>query len=169
MFLKKLFSKPLRSDRRRKTFRVASVESLELRTLLTVEPFQQGVLYASMTFPEVDARTTMQTGDWNDDGVNDMFLIQRSGTASGKVEVGVYSTQYSYFDARNGGQPNYYTALLPVAMDAVNGDWEFRMDNWGGGSKPDLFAIHKANTASGFVEVTVFTGESNFTTSSSVF
>ena len=32
-----------------------------------------------------------------------------------------------------------------------------------------MFAIHKANTASGFVEVTVFTGESNFTTSSSVF
>lgn len=169
MFLKKLFSKPNRSDRRRRTFRVASTESLELRTLLTVEPFQQSVLYASMTFPEVDARTTMQTGDWNDDGVNDMFLIQRSGTASGKVEVGVYSTQYSYFDARTAGQPNYYTALLPVAMNAVNGDREFRMDNWGGGSKPDLFAIHKANTASGFVEVTVFTGESNFTTSSSVF
>ena len=170
MFLNHLFSKALRSNRRRKASRVASTEALELRTLLTAQPFQHDLLNALTTLPLVDARTTMQAGDWNDDGINDMFLIQRSGTASGKVEVGVYSTQYSYFDARTGGQANYYTALLPVAMNAVNNnDWEFRMDNWGGGSKPDLFAIHKANTASGFVEVTVFTGESNFTTSSSVF
>lgn len=169
MRFKSLLSSLRSCNRRRRKLGIRSTEVLEIRMLLTAEPFQQAALYASTELPLADARTTMQAGDWNDDGVSDMFLIQRSDTTSGKVEVSVYSTQYSYFDARTGGQPNYYTALLPVAMDTVNGDWEFRMDHWGGGSKPDLFAIHKSSTSSGFVEVTVFTGESNFTTSSSVF
>lgn len=154
---------------RRKLSHFRSAETLEVRALLTAEPFQQEVLYATTVIPEADDRHTMQVGDWNDDGTSDIFIVQRSGTASGQVEVSVYSSEFAYFDARNGGQTTAYIALLQTGLAATNSDWEFRIDNWGGGTKPDLFAIHKANTASGFVEVTIFSGESNFTTSSGLF
>jgi len=154
---------------RRRLTRSAASESLEVRALLTAAPFQQHLLYANTVMPEADDRFTMQVGEWNNDSVSDIFQIQRSGTASGNVEVSVYSTQFSNFDARHDGQTTPWIALLPVAMTAANADWDFRIDHWGGGTKPDLFAIHKANTASGFVELTIFTGESNFTSSSGVF
>lgn len=169
MLLKFPASLSVRKLRRRRSVKPSFAESLEIRTLLAAEPFQQHALYAFTMMPESDERFTMQTGEWNSDSVSDIFNIQRSDTASGKVEVAVYSTQFVDFDARNGGQANAWIALLPVAMPVTNGDWDFRIDHWGGGTKPDLFAIHKANTNSGFVEVTIFTGESNFTLSSSVF
>ena len=159
-----------RADRRRRlkgSNRLA--ETLEVRTLLTAEPFQEVLLYTTTAMPVSDPTYSYQSADWDNDGNTDLLLIQRSGTASGMVEVSVYSCAIPGFDARNNGQANAYTALLPVAMAAASADWDFRIDNWGGGNKPDLFAIHRANTASGFVEVTIFTGESNFASGTSVF
>lgn len=157
------------NHRRRRTGRNHMAEVLEVRTLLTAEPFQDVLLYATTAMPVSDPTFTYQSAEWDNDGFTDLMLIQRSGTASGMVEVSVYSTAFSSFDARNAGQANAYTALLPVAMASSNADWDFRIDNWGGGSKPDLFAIHKANTTSGFVEVTIFTGESNFASGPTAF
>jgi hypothetical protein len=158
-----------RSARRRAVAKSFAAETLEVRTLLTADPFQQYALYATTVMPQADDRFTMQVGNWDDDSVSDVFTIRRSGTESGKVEVAVYSAKFPYFDARHDGQATAWIALFPTGLNAVNADWEFRIDNWGAGSKPDLFAIQKANTASGFVEVTVFTGESNFESSSGAF
>lgn len=169
MILKQVFASLQKRNLRGRLHRHRIVETLEVRSLLTAAPFQQLSLYATTNMPEATPAFTYQAADWDGNSITDVMLVQSSDTASGKVEVSVYSTQYSSFDAKNGGQANSYTALLPVAMNTVNSDWEFRIDNWGGGSKPDLFAIHKANTASGFVEVTIFTGETNFTTSTPVF
>ena len=169
MLFKNQSSLSRRNARRARSVKASVAETLEIRALLTVEPFQREVLFATTAMPEADERFTMQTGEWNNDSVTDIFIIQRSGTASGQVEVSVYSTEFVTFDARNGGQATAYIALLPVALATTNADWDFRIDHWGGGTKPDLFAIHKANTTSGFVEMTIFTGESNFATSSSVF
>ncbi len=166
-----MFSKIFHSKLRRRTVwrslaLLNAVESMEVRTLLTAAAFQNKALYATTVMPAADDGTTMQAGDWDDNGISDVFLIQRSGTASGQVEVSVYSAAFASFDARNGGQSTVASARFPVAMSVTNADWDFRIDNLRGGSKMDLFAIHKANTASGFVEVTVFTGESHFVTSS---
>ena len=169
MIFKQVFAFLQKPTRRRRSNRHRITETLEIRSLLTAAPFQQLSLYATTNMPESTPASTYQAADWDGNGITDVMLVQSSGTASGKVEVSVYSTQHSSFDATTGGQANRYTALLPVAMNAVNSDWEFRIDNWGGGSRPDLFAIHKANTSSGFVEVNVFTGESDFRSSTPVF
>ncbi|MCA9057233.1 MAG: hypothetical protein KDA85_01985, partial [Planctomycetaceae bacterium] len=144
-------------------------EQLEQRLLLTDLPFQQYVLYAPTAMPETDDRFTMQAGLWDNDVSTDIFLIQRAGTASSHVEVSVYSTTWGEFDFRHSGASTAYTTRLETALPTVSDDWVFRMESWGGGTMPDLFAIHRAGTASGFVEVQVLTGESGFQTGPTVF
>ncbi|MCA9063193.1 MAG: hypothetical protein KDA96_09040, partial [Planctomycetaceae bacterium] len=146
-----------------------ATEKLEERLLLTDVPFQERLLFTSTDLPQADDRFTMQSTLWDGDAYTDLLLIQRAGTSSSQVEVAVYSSAASRFDNRSSGGSTAYTQLFPTALPEVNEDWVFRVDFWGGGTKPDLFAIHKAGTTSGFVEVQIFTGESGFTTGTSVF
>jgi hypothetical protein len=155
--------------RRRRRSRVHQTEQLEVRQLLTAESFQSYLLYATTRMPESDSYIDYQAGDWDDDGVTDIFEIHSSGTASGNVEVFVYSTRYSYFDFTEGGGSTVYTDRIVTGMPAVtSNDWEFRVENLYGAQHPDLVAIHKRATTSGFVEVTTLTGSDRFLTVNSV-
>ena len=154
---------------RRRRSKAQFAEQLEVRTLLTAEPLQNYLLYATTRMPESEPFIDYQLGDWDDDGVTDVFNIHSANTASGNVEVFVYSSNYSYFDYTVGGGSTVYTNRIITGMPAVTSkDWEFRIDNLFGSQHPDLVAIHKSSTASGFVEVTTLSGSDDFQTISSV-
>ena len=158
------FRRVFAGNRRRRSHATCT-EQLEVRTLLTAEPFQSYLLYATTRMPESQPYIDYQVGDWDDDGVLDIFNIHSANTASGNVEVFVYSTKYGYFDYTVSGGPTVYTDRIVTSMPAVTSkDWEFRMDNLFGSQHPDLVAIQKRSTESGFVEVTTLNGSDNFAT-----
>ncbi len=157
------------SGYRRRRSQNQCAEQLEVRTLLTAESFQSYLLYATTRMPEAQPYIEYQAGDWDDDGVTDIFNIHSANTESGNVEVFVYASRYSSFDFTAGGGSTIYTSRIVTAMPVVNSsDWEFRMDNLFGSSRPDLVAIKKRSTTSGFVEVTTLTGSDDFQTVSEI-
>jgi hypothetical protein len=92
--------------------------------------------------------------DYNGDGRTDLFAIAENNTGSGRTEVHVYD-----------GATAYSTALLHIAsaLEAVNGEqWWFRVANYNGDGRPDLFAIRGRQTQSGVTEVHVLDAATNY-------
>ena len=100
MILNQLFVSPWKPNRRSRLTRQRTVETLEVRTLLTSAPFQQLSLYATTVMPEASPDFTYQAADWDGNSITDIMVVQSFGTASGKVEVSVYSTEYPTFNAQ---------------------------------------------------------------------
>lgn len=92
-------------------------------------------------------------GDYNRDGVQDLYLVLRTG-ASGTTEVHVLdgATRYQSFLLHAG------TALHPTGSED---DWDFGLGDYDRNGSPDLFVIKKAG-ASGTTEVHVLNGSNRF-------
>jgi ribosomal protein L24E len=93
-------------------------------------------------------------GDFDRDGVPDLYCLKKSNTGTGRLEVHVLS-----------GASNYQTFLLqtgtPIAQaDAAN--FDFAVGDFDGSGTPDVFCIKRTNTGTGKLEVHVLSGAANY-------
>ncbi|MEZ6042533.1 MAG: VCBS repeat-containing protein [Planctomycetaceae bacterium] len=153
------------TDKRGRRRRSMLAETLEARQLLTLGPFQQVNYFMPTVLPETDENTSFQLVDWDNNGYHDVIEIAHGGTKSGLVEVRAYPGNYDNYDAKAGGASESSIINTTVPINAVDAsEWQFLSDYWNAGSHPDLVAIHKSNTSSGFVEIIVATGASLYQT-----
>ncbi len=120
--------RPLESSRERSVLRKSVIrkrtrrlrtqglhmERLEERRLLVGQPFQMAILETGTPVPEFNnGQYTMAVADWDLDGQEDMFAIKTKSTASGKVEVSVYSARAT-FKPRSPRSTLRYLQPLPI-------------------------------------------------------
>ncbi len=94
-------------------------------------------------------------GPYNGDGKPDLYVIAKANTGSGNTEVHVLS-------ATSGYQTWLLHTAIPLPQTGSN--FEFRLGDYDGDGKSDLFVIIKSGTGSGDTEVHVLSGASNFQT-----
>ncbi|MBI3307289.1 MAG: VCBS repeat-containing protein [Candidatus Omnitrophica bacterium] len=93
--------------------------------------------------------------DWNKDNTNDLIIIQKNQTGSGKTEVQILN-----------GVDSFKTFLLlsPTAFPETGDNYQFDFKDWNGDGTADLIILQENSTGSGSVEVHVLSGSSNFQT-----
>ncbi|TDK19416.1 hypothetical protein E2F46_16740 [Luteimonas aestuarii] len=116
--------------------------------------FNRHIASALHTTPS-DESWVFLFGDYNGDGVADMYAINKVG-ASGRTEVHILS-----------GATNFSTFLLntttAIHQTGVNNQWEYMLGDYNRDGRPDLYAITRSG-ASGRVEVHVLNGATTFST-----
>jgi hypothetical protein len=93
-------------------------------------------------------------GNFDGDGVPDLYFIKRRNTESGRIEVHVLSgaSQYTEFVEQ-------VATALPVSSDAVG---TFTVGDFDGDGRSDLCFIRREGTANGNMEIEVYSAGSRF-------
>ncbi|MBF0457993.1 MAG: VCBS repeat-containing protein [Nitrospirae bacterium] len=97
-------------------------------------------------------------GDYDKDGIPDLIGVQRENTGTGYTEVHVLS-----------GASGYTQWLVNVATpmgktgSSTNGQWLYFLADYNKDGVPDLIAINRENTGSGYTEIHVLSGASGYT------
>src|SRR6266849_3010242 len=129
--------------------------SVEVHVLSGADNFQSFLMQTGTPLALTDAKNfAWAVGDFDQDGIGDLYAIKVTNTGTGSVEVHVLI-----------GADNFQSFLLqtgpPLALtDAKNFAWavgDFDQDGIG-----DLYAIKVTNTGTGSVEAHVLSGADNF-------
>ncbi|MCH6482365.1 FG-GAP-like repeat-containing protein [Pseudoxanthomonas sp. LH2527] len=130
---------------------------VELHTLTASSVFQtfSSHIATGLAMGTADKAANYLLGDYNGDGVSDLYFVMKSGTASNKTEVHVLSgPSYSSFSLH---------AATPYGAIGSNNRWISRLADYNGDSKPDLYLIDKAGVG-GRVSVYILSGATSFQT-----
>ncbi|NOV90839.1 GH24 family phage-related lysozyme (muramidase) [Clostridium acetobutylicum] len=102
------------------------------------------------TLGKTDNTWTFQVGDYNNDGVPDLYGISKQGTNSTEVHV---------LD----GKSNYRKFLLQTAIpiEKTGDNYDFKLGDYNNDGVPDLYCIKK-NGSNGKTEVHILNGKDNF-------
>lgn len=129
---------------------------LEVHVLSGAAGYQSFLLQTGTPVTQADAAANFAfaVGDFNRDGIVDLYCVKRSNTGSGKLEVHILN-----------GASNYQNFLLqtptPIAVaDAAN--FVFAVGDFNNDGIADLFCLKRTNAASGRLEVHVLNGATNF-------
>ena len=95
-------------------------------------------------------------GDFNGDGVKDIYVVEKTGTRSRRTEVHVLNGADFYRSFLMAGRP---TALGETGSNA---EWQFLLADFDRDRILDLYAIQKKGTLSGQTEVHVLNGADHF-------
>lgn len=96
-------------------------------------------------------------GDHNRDGKEDLYVIKKAATGTGRTELHVLNGASAY----QGWLANVATALGETGSDAA---WVFALTDHNGDGFQDLYAIGKDRTGSDRTEVHVLSGATGFQT-----
>ena len=102
-----------------------------------------------------DRSWEFELGDYNGDGIQDVWGIAKNATGSGKTEVHI-------LDGASGYQSfalHQATALHETGTDR---SWEFELGDWNNDGKLDLWGVARTGTGSGKVEVHILNGANGF-------
>lgn len=102
-----------------------------------------------------DYRWNFELGDWNRDGVLDLFCIYKTG-ASGRTEVHIVNGANGF----QGYLLNRATVLYATGVDNV---WEFKVGDYNRDRIPDVYAINKQSSGNR-TDVFVMNGGDQFQT-----
>lgn len=127
--------------------------STEVHILSGATNFQQFILHTGTPQEETGDNYDFDMADWDRDGYPDLVIIKKNGTGTGMTEVHILS-----------GASNFQRFLLHTgtAQQPTGNEYVFRMGDWDGDGKPDLFGIKKNNTGTRSTEVHILSGASNF-------
>ena len=122
-------------------------------------PYQTRLLDTGTPIPEADGAANSAgwaLGDFNLDGVPDLFDVKVRNTGTGKVEVHILS-----------GASGFQSWLLETGTPILEADGAANFGGWAvadfnGDDVPDLFGIKVRNTGTGNVEVHVLDGATGF-------
>jgi hypothetical protein len=120
-------------------------------------PLSAFALRAVTPIAQADATNfDFAAGDFNRDGIADLYCIKRTNTDSGMVEVDILD-----------GASNYQGFVLrmptPITQaDAAN--FLFALGDFNGDGIPDLYCVKRSNTGTGKLEVHVLNGATNYQT-----
>lgn len=92
-------------------------------------------------------------GDWDGDGVLDLFAIKKARTGTNSTEVHILS-----------GASNFQQFLLQTGTALVETDatFDFALTDWDHDGRSDLVAIKKSRTGTNSTEVHILSGASDF-------
>jgi hypothetical protein len=130
---------------------------VEVHVLSAASNYQSWLLNVGTALDQLSdpAMFEFAVGNYNNDGVPDLFAIKKFQTGTRKLEVHVLS-----------GASNYQSWLLNVgtALDqlADTDMFEFALGDYNRDGRPDLFAIKKFQTGTGKVEVHVLSAATNY-------
>jgi len=120
----------------------AGASSTEVHAMSKSSGFQTFTEHASSALGKVSsANFTFAYGDYNRDGITDVWAIQNGGTGSGKTEVHILD-----------GATHFSTYLLhaATALGTVSKTkWAFAVGDFNGDGTPDLSAIDTSDAATG--------------------
>ncbi|MFI7597462.1 FG-GAP repeat domain-containing protein [Actinoplanes sp. NPDC049681] len=122
----------------------------EVRVVDGASGFQRFLLESTTLLGPTDANESFSMTDWNGDGQLDLVVVQRSATASGKVEIRVLSGAAGF------GQ---YLAETVTALGSAD---DTEIADWNGDGKLDLVAVRTSGKAKAKTEVRVVDGASEF-------
>lgn len=125
----------------------------ELRIMDGSRGFSSLLLNTATALGPSDGSSTYEMVDWNGDQKPDLVVVQRSGTASGHVEIRVVD-----------GASYFQKLLVETATSFAPADdrFQFAVADWNSDGKPDLISAQTSGTASKKVEVQVLDGATNF-------
>ncbi|WP_041841361.1 FG-GAP repeat domain-containing protein [Actinoplanes friuliensis] len=115
--------------------------------------FQRLLLHTATVLGPTDERHSFSLADWNGDGRLDLFVVQKSGTASGRTELRIVD-----------GASSFRSYLLEVSTGFGPGDdrHAFSVADWNADGKQDLVMIQKSGNTNGRTDIRVLDGASNF-------
>jgi hypothetical protein len=117
----------------------------EVHILSGESNFQSFILHAATILHTTNFNYTFEAGDYNNNGIPDLFVIRMAGSGTGKTEVHVLS-----------GANNFQSWLLHVATILHETDstyWAFGVAHWDGDRAVDVFVIRKQGWSSTEVHV----------------
>lgn len=127
--------------------------STEVHILSGARNFQEYILNTRTPQEETGVNYDFDMADWDRDGYPDLFIIKKNGTGTGMVEVHVLS-----------GASNFQRFILNTgtAQHQAGDEYVFRVADWDGDGRQDLFGIKKNMTDTRSTEVHVLSGAGNF-------
>jgi len=130
---------------------------------------QTALAAPSFSTPTLDFATPLSgndfaylVGDFNQDSLSDLYAIKLTNTGSGAIEVHVLSGAWRLSWQQPHLTPPFQDFLLHIATPLVGNDYDYALTDWDGDHVPDLVAVQRTNTASGYNEVTILSGASNY-------
>ena len=130
--------------------RVGGSNKTDVHILNGANGFQSFLANIATVLGATDSTWDFEVSDYNDDGIVDIFCIDRIG-GSGKTDVHV-------LNGANGFQS--YLANIATVLGATNSDWTFEVTDWNNDSYADVIAIKKAGSSK--VEVNILDGSAGF-------
>jgi secreted trypsin-like serine protease len=97
----------------------------------------------------VGKQYSFDTGDYNKDGVPDLWAIKRHTTSSGRTE----------FTVLNGANPSQGLYGSGTVLHTVGDDFVFAVADYNNDATPDIWAIKVQNTGSNMTEMHVINGK----------
>lgn len=94
-----------------------------------------------------------QAGDYNRDGVLDLFCIKKSETGSKSTEVHVLD-----------GATNFQSFILQTktVLEETKSGWDFLMDNYTSSNPTGIISLKESNTGTNTTEAHIFNGGINY-------
>ncbi len=102
---------------------------------------------------ETDENWEFLLGDYNNNGILDLYCIKKKNTGSNSTEVHILD-----------GSTNFKTFLFQTGtpLHETEENWKFLLGDYNQNGKLDLYCIKKCNTGSNSTEVHILNGEDNF-------
>jgi hypothetical protein len=123
----------------------------ELRVIDGASSYQRYLLETAALLGPTDDRHAFSVADWNGDGLQDLVVVQKSGTASRRTEVRVMD-----------GASTFRRHLLETvtALGPTDDRHAFSVADWNSDGRQDLVVVQKSGAASRRTEVQVLDGAS---------
>lgn len=127
--------------------------STEVHILSGALNFQDYLLHTGTPQEETGNNYDFDVADWDRDGYPDLFIIKKAETGTGMAEVHILS-----------GVSGFQRFILNTgtAQHQTGNEYVFRIADWNGDGRPDLFGIKKNQTGTGSTEVHIVSGAGNF-------
>lgn len=117
------------------------------------QPFSRVIVDTATIINAHKSNYAFATGDYNGDRVADLYAIMIDSTASGKTELHVLSGDHQF-------QKFILQTAIPV--DLKPGEYEFALADYNADRVPDLYIIHKKNTASTMTDIHILSGAGRY-------
>lgn len=117
------------------------------------QPFSRVIVDTATIINAHKSNYAFATGDYDGDRITDLYAIMTDSTASGKTEVHVLS-----------GHEHFQKFILQTAipLDLKPGEYEFALADYNADRVPDLYIIHKKNTASTMTDIHILSGAGRY-------
>jgi serine/threonine protein kinase len=131
--------------------------SLEIHILNGADNYQSFLLETGTPITQADAATNyvFAVGDYNRDGIPDLYCLKHSNTSTNSLEVHILN-----------GADNYRSFLLetgtPIAQADIATNFTFAVGDYNRDGIPDLYCLKHSNTSTDSLEVYILNGADNY-------